>query len=247
MERLADKVVIVTGASKGIGAGIARAMAREGASVVVNYASSKTDADRVVEDIVGQGGEAIAVQADTSSAEDVERLFAESARAFGPVDVLVNNAGVFRFGPFVETTEESFHWHFNTNVLGPVLTTLAAVKQFGPSGGSVINISSVVGSHARPSATIYSSTKGALDTLTRALALELGERNIRVNAVAPGHTETEGTKEMFAGDVGVKLAAESPLSRLGQPSDIAAAVVFLASDDAKWITGEVLRASGGAI
>ncbi|MEZ6319309.1 MAG: glucose 1-dehydrogenase [Phycisphaerales bacterium] len=247
MERLADKVVIVTGASKGIGAGIARAMAREGASVVVNYASSKTDADRVVEDIVGQGGEAIAVQADTSSAEDVERLFAESARAFGPVDVLVNNAGVFRFGPFVETTEESFHWHFNTNVLGPVLTTLAAVKQFGPSGGSVINISSVVGSHARPSATIYSSTKGALDTLTRALALELGERNIRVNAVAPGHTETEGTKEMFAGDVGAKLAAESPLSRLGQPSDIAAAVVFLASDDAKWITGEVLRASGGAI
>jgi len=247
MGKLRNKVAIVTGASKGIGAGVALALAAEGAAVVVNYASSKKGADKVVGQITAAGGRAVAVQADVSNAADVARLFDETQKAFGAPDVLVNNAGVFKFGPFAEITEEVFHWHYNTNVLGPVLTTLAALKHFKSEGGSIINISSIVGSHARPMATIYSSTKAALDNLTRGLALELGGRGIRVNAIAPGHTRTEGTETMFAGEAGPKLAAESPFNRLGEDNDIAKVVVFLASGDSSWITGEVIRAGGGAI
>jgi 3-oxoacyl-[acyl-carrier protein] reductase len=201
----------------------------------------------VVGQITAAGGKALAVKGDVSKAADVTRLFEETQKIFGPPDVLVNNAGVFKFGPFAETTEEVFHWHYNTNVLGPILTTLTALKHFKSGGGSIINISSIVGSHARPMATIYSSTKAALDNLTRGLALELGAKGIRVNAIAPGHTRTEGTETIFAGQVGTKLAAESPFNRIGEDNDIAKVAVFLASDDASWITGEVIRAGGGAI
>ena len=247
MGKLRNQVAIVTGASKGIGAGIAFALAAEGAAVVVNYASSKKGADKVVGEITAAGGRAVPVQGDVSKAADVARLFEETRKAFGAPDVLVNNAGVFKFGPFAETTEEVFHWHYNTNVLGPILTTLGALKHFKSEGGSIINISSIVGSHARPMATIYSSTKAALDNLTRGLALELGAKGIRVNAIAPGHTRTEGTETIFAGEVGPKLAAESPFNRIGEDNDIAKVAVFLASDDAAWITGEVIRAGGGVI
>lgn len=162
--------------------------------------------------------------------------------------MLVNNAGVFKFAPFAETTEESFHWHYNTNVLGPILTTLEALKHFGPAGASVINISSIVGSNPRPMAALYASSKAAINNLTRAMALELGSRNIRVNAIAPGHTKTEGTESiaLFEGE-GAALANESPFKRFGQPSDIARVAVFLASDDSAWITGEVIRVAGGTI
>jgi 3-oxoacyl-[acyl-carrier protein] reductase len=247
MGKLRNKVAIVTGASKGIGAGIALALAAEEAAVVVNYASSKNGADKVVGQITAAGGKALAVKGDVSKAADVTRLFEETQKIFGPPDVLVSNAGVFKLGPFAETTEEVFHWHYNTNVLGPILTTLTALKHFKSGGGSIINISSIVGSHARPMATIYSSTKAALDNLTRGLALELGAKGIRVNAIAPGHTRTEGTETIFAGQVGTKLAAESPFNRIGEDNDIAKVAVFLASDDASWITGEVIRAGGGAI
>jgi 3-oxoacyl-[acyl-carrier protein] reductase len=248
MGALDGKVAVVTGASKGIGAGIALAMGRQGASVVVNYSTSKAGADRVVGEIMAEGGKAIAIQADVSQAADVARLFAETVKEFGLPSVLVNNAAVFSFGPFTETMrEETFHWMFNVNVLGPMLTTLEALKNFSPSGGSIINIGSVVGSHARATTTVYAATKGAIDSFTRALALELGERNIRVNAIAPGHTQTEGTTTIFADEVGVKLAAESPFKRMGTPADIGRVAAFLASDESSWITGEVIRVGGGVI
>jgi 3-oxoacyl-[acyl-carrier protein] reductase len=243
--RLSEKVAIVTGASKGIGAGIALAMGREGAAVVVNYSSSEAAAKKVVAEIIAAGGKAVGIQGDVSKAADVARLFAETKKAFGTPNVLVNNAGVFRPGPFAETTEDTFHWHFNTNVLGPVLTSLEAIKSFGDEGGSIINISSIVGSRARPMIAVYSSTKAAVENLTHGLALELGGRNIRVNAISPGHTATEGTSGMFAGDIGPTLAKESVFNRLGQPEDIAPVAVFLASDEARWVTGEVIRAAGG--
>jgi 3-oxoacyl-[acyl-carrier protein] reductase len=238
-------VAVVTGASKGIGAGIARGLAEAGASVVVNYAIDKAGADRVVAEVTERGGKAVAVQGDVSKAADVHRLFAEAVRAFGRLDVLVNNAGVYRFGPIEGVTEAEFHRHYDTNVLGPILTVQEALKHFGPNGGSVINISSVVGASPWPQATLYSSTKAAIDNLTRGLALELAPRKVRVNAVAPGTTESEGTSDLFEGDEVKKVIASTPLGRVGTPADIARVVVFLASDDSAWVTGEIIRASGG--
>jgi 3-oxoacyl-[acyl-carrier protein] reductase len=240
-------VAVVTGASKGIGAGIARELAEAGASVVVNYASDRAGADRVVADVTRGGGKAVAVQGDVSKAADVKRLFAEAARSFRRVDVLVNNAGVYRFAPIEEVTEEEFHRQYGINVLGTILSIQEALKYFGPEGGSVINLSSVVGSAPWPQMTLYSSTKAAIDNLTRGLALELAPRKVRVNAVAPGATESEGTAELqvFDGDEGKKIIASIPFGRLGTPADIARVAVFLASDDSAWVTGEIIRASGG--
>jgi 3-oxoacyl-[acyl-carrier protein] reductase len=245
--RLVGKVAVVTGASKGIGAGIARGLAEDGASVVVNYASDKAGADRVVAEVTERGGKAVAVQGDVSKAADVQRLFAEAVRAFGGLDVLVNNAGVYRFGPIEGVTEAEFHRHYDTNVLGPILAVQEALKHFGPEGGSVINLSSIVGAAPWPQAVLYSSTKAAIDNLTRGLSLELAPRKVRVNAVAPGTTESEGTSDLhlFEGDEGKKVIASTPLGRLGTPADIARVVVFLASDDSAWVTGEIIRAAGG--
>jgi len=244
---LQDKVAIVTGASKGIGAGIAKRFGAEGASVVVNYASAKQDAERVVAEITGHGGKAIAVQGDMSKAADVKRLFEETKKTFGALDVLVNNAGVFQFEPLEEVTEEEFHREFNTNVLGPILTVQEAVKYFGPGGGSVINVSSVASFSPMPMSVVYSATKSALDSITRVLAMELGPRKIRVNSIAPGYTETEGVHRIgFIESDGAKdLVARTPLGRPGQPEDIAPVAVFLASADSGWLTGETVVASGG--
>ncbi|MGO9471793.1 MAG: SDR family NAD(P)-dependent oxidoreductase [Isosphaeraceae bacterium] len=246
-DRLAGKVAVVTGASKGIGAGIARGLGEAGASVVVNYASDRAGADRVVAEVTRKGGKAVAVQGDVSKAADVGRMLAEAIRAFGRLDILVNNAGVYKLGPFESITEEEFHRHYDTNVLGPILAVREALKHFGPEGGTVINISSIVGAAPWPQAVLYSSTKAAVDNLTRGLALELASRKVRVNAVAPGTTESEGTSDLhlFEGDEGKKVIASTPLGRLGTPADIARVVVFLASDDSAWVTGEVIRASGG--
>jgi 3-oxoacyl-[acyl-carrier protein] reductase len=247
--RLSNKVAIVTGASKGIGAGIAMALGAAGASVAVNYSSDREGAERVVEAITENRGEAIAVGADVSKAADVARLFQEVDSAFGRLDVLVNNAGVFRFGALGDITEESFRFHYNTNVLGTILTVQEAVKRFGADGGSVINLSSIVGSHPVAGVLLYASSKGAIETLTRGLALELAPRKIRVNAIAPGHTETEGNVAAgtFKGGAGAVLAGKTPLGRLGRVADIAPLAVFLASDESAWITGEVIRAAGGLV
>src|SRR5258706_2358014 len=246
--KLSGKVAIVTGASKGIGAEISRGLAGESAPVVVNYSSSRSAADKVVADVKSAGGRAAAVQGDMSNAADVKQLFTETAKAFHRLDVLVNNAGVFKFSPLAEITEESFHWHYNINVLGPILTTVEALKHFGPTGGSVINISSIVGSNSRAMAGLYASSKAAINSLTRTMALELGSRKIRVNAIAPGHTKTEGTESisLFEGE-GAELANESPFKRFGEPQDIARVAEFLPSDDPPWITGEVIRVAGGTI
>ena len=249
MSSLTDKVAIVTGASKGIGSGIAEALAAAGARVAVNYSSDRKGAERVAQTIIDGGGEAIAIGADVSKAADVARLFKEVDTAFGRLDVLVNNAGVFRFGAFAEITEESFHVHFNINVLGSILTVQEAIKRFGSNGGSIINLSSIVGSHPVAGALLYASTKGAIETLTKGLALELAPRKIRVNAIAPGHTETEGNiaAGTFDSGAGVVLANKTPLGRLGRVTDIAPLAVFLASDESAWITGEVIRAAGGLV
>ena len=247
MSRLTGKVAVVTGASKGIGAGIAKALAAEGAAVVVNYASSKKDADRVVAEIAGKGGKAVAVKGDVSKASDVQRLFQETKTAFGAPDVLVNNAGVFEFEPIEDVTEDEFHREFNTNVLGTILAIQEAVKHFGPQGGSVINISSIASANPVPNSVVYSATKGAVDSITRGLAKELATRNIRVNAIAPGGVETEGTHRIgvIGSDFQKQMVADTPLGRLGQPEDIARVAVFLASEDAQWLTGERITASGG--
>lgn len=248
MGQLSGKVAVVTGASKGIGAGIARSLAEAGASVVVNYASSKEGADKVVGDIKAKGGKAVAVQADMSKSTDVKRLFAETKKAFGgTVDVLVNNAGIYKFQPLEEITESEFHRHFNTNVLGPILATQEAAKHFGPSGGSVINISSVASESPTPGASVYSATKGALDTLTNVLARELAPKKIRVNTIAPGGVETEGVHAagIMGTDFEKQIISGTPLGRLGQPDDIARVAVFLASDQSGWLTGERISASGG--
>jgi len=249
MSRLSYKVAIVTGASKGIGGGIATALAAAGARVAVNYSSDREGAERVAQAITDNGGEAITVGADVSKAADVARLFKEVDSAFGRLDVLVNNAGVFRFGAFAEITEKSFHLHYDINVLGTILTVQEAIKRFGADGGSIINLSSIVGSHPVAGALLYASTKGAIETMTRGLALELAPRKIRVNAIAPGHTETEGnvTAGTFEGGAGAALAAKTPLGRLGRVRDIAPVAVFLASDESAWITGEVIRAAGGLV
>jgi 3-oxoacyl-[acyl-carrier protein] reductase len=247
MGKLADKVAIVTGASKGIGAGIARAFAAEGAAVVVNYASSRDGADRVVDEITSNGGQAIAIQGDVSNAADVQRLFEETRERLGPVDVLVNNAGVYQYNPIEAITEDELHRQFNTNVLGTILATQEAVKQFGPHGGSVINISSVVSTSPLEGATVYSATKGAVDSITGVLARELGGRKIRVNAIAPGGVDTEGvrTAGVKGSDFERQMVASTPLGRLGEVDDIARVAVFLASADAGWVTGERITASGG--
>ncbi|NDL64101.1 SDR family NAD(P)-dependent oxidoreductase [Acerihabitans arboris] len=247
MTQLQGKVAVVTGASKGIGAGIAKSFAAAGASVVVNYASSREDADKVVAAIVGSGGKAIAVQGDVASALDVQRIFSAARDAYGPLDVLVNNAGVFAFGPLEEVTEAEFHRQFNINVLGTILSTREALKYFSPLGGSVINITSVVSTHPTPGTTIYAATKGAIDTLTVGLSKELGPRGIRVNAVAPGGVATEGAAQagVLGSDFEKELVAQTPLGRFGQPADIAKVALFLASDAAAWLTGERISASGG--
>jgi 3-oxoacyl-[acyl-carrier protein] reductase len=249
MSRLPNKVAIVTGASKGIGGGIATALAAEGARVAVNYSADREGAERIVKTVIENGGEAIAVGADVSKAADVARLFKEVDSAFGKLDVLVNNAGVFRFGALTDITQESFHFHYNINVLGVILAVQEAIKRFGTEGGSIINLSSIVGSHPVAGALLYASTKGAIETLTKGLALELAPRKIRVNAIAPGHTETEGNVAAgtFEGGGGAALAAKTPLGRLGRVTDIAPLAVFLASDESAWITGEVIRAAGGLV
>jgi 3-oxoacyl-[acyl-carrier protein] reductase len=246
-QKLAGKVAVVTGASKGIGAEIARELAFEGAAVVVNYASSRAGADKVVSDITKQGGKAVAVQADVSQQNDVQRLFAEAKKAFGRVDVLVNNAGIYEFGSLEEITADHFHRQFNLNVLGLLLTTREAVKQFGPDGGNVVNISSVVSTLTPPGTSVYSATKAAVDAITRSLAKELGPRKIRVNAVNPGMVETEGTHTAGITDSDFRRQTEAttPLGRIGKPHDIAPAVVFLASGDSGWLTGETLVIAGG--
>jgi 3-oxoacyl-[acyl-carrier protein] reductase len=246
-QRLKGKVAIVTGASKGIGAAIATQFAQEGAAVVVNYASSKEGAERVVGEITRGGGRAVAVQADLSKPADIRRLFAEAKKAFDRLDVLVNNAGIYEFAPLEEVTAEHFHKQFDLNVLGLILASQEAVKQFGRGGGSIINISSVVATSGAPNASVYSAAKGAVDALTRALAKELGPRNIRVNAINPGMVETEGVHAagLSESDFRKQIEAQTPLGRIGQSQDIAPAAVFLASDDARWITGETLHIAGG--
>jgi len=247
MSKLAGKVAVVTGASKGIGAAIAKAFAAEGAAVVVNYATSREGADKVVAAITGAGGKAIAVQADVAKLADVTRLFAESEKAFGPADILVNNAGLYQFAPLDDITEEHFHRHFDTNVLGLLLATQAAARQFGERGGAVINIGSVVTSLTPPAAAVYTATKGAVDTITRTFAKELGPRKIRVNSINPGGVETEGTHTagIIGGEMEAQMVAQTPLGRIGQPEDIARVAVFLASADAGWVTGELIQTAGG--
>lgn len=246
-QKLAGKVAVVTGASKGIGASIARHLADEGAAVVVNYASSKAGADKVVADITKAGGKAIAVQADVSKPDDIRRLFAETQRHFDKLDVLVNNAGVYEFAPISEVTAEHFHKQFDLNVLGLLLATQEAVKYFGSAGGAIVNVSSIVADLAPPNTSVYSATKAAVNAITRSLAQELGARKIRVNAVNPGMIETEGTHSagITDSDFRKETEAQTPLGRIGQPQDIAPAVVFLASDDSSWVTGETLYISGG--
>jgi 3-oxoacyl-[acyl-carrier protein] reductase len=246
-QKLAGKVAIVTGASKGIGAAIATHLAAAGASVVVNYSSSKEGADRVVDLISKRGGHAVAVQANVSEAADIKRLFAETKAAFGRLDILVNNAGIFEFAPLEAVTAEHFHKQFNLNVLGLLLTTQKAVESFGSSGGSIINISSVAGVNPPPGASVYSATKASVDAVTKSLAKELGARKIRVNSLNPGMIETEGvhTAGFLGTDFHKAIIAATPLGRIGQPDDIGPVAVFLASDDAGWITGQTLLVSGG--
>lgn len=247
MANLKGKVAIVTGASKGIGAQIARALGAAGAAVAVNYASDKDGAERVVADIVRADGRAVAIQADVAKRADVVRLFAETRQAFGPTDVLVNNAGVYRFGPVEEVVEEEFHRQFGTNVLGPLLTIQEAVKQFGAKGGSIINVGSSASRSPTPQSVVYSATKHALDGITAVLSQELGARKIRVNSLNPGPVETEGAHAggLIGSDFMNQMIQRIPLGRIGQPQDIGPAAVFLASDDSAWLTGELLYASGG--
>ncbi len=245
--KLEGKVAVVTGASKGIGAEIARQIAAAGAAVAVNYSSSRQGADKVVEQIKKAGGKAIAVQANVAKKADIERLFAETQSAFGRVDVLVNNAGVYDFAPLDAITEEHYHKQFDLNVLGLILTTQEAVKHFGDKGGSIVNISSVVAKLALPGATVYAATKAAVDSITRTHAAELGPKKIRVNSVNPGMVTTEGN-QMAAdpeNEFRKMVLAQTPLGRVGEVDDIAPAVVYLASDDAKWVTGESLYIAGG--
>jgi 3-oxoacyl-[acyl-carrier protein] reductase len=246
-QKLAGKVAVVTGASKGIGAAIALHLAAEGAAVVVNYATSKAGADRVVSEIVGKGGKAIAVQANVANQADIQRLFAETKKTFARLDILVNNAGIYEFAPLETVTSEHFHKMFDLNVLGLILASQEAVKHFGPGGGSIVNISSVVATVAPPQTAVYSATKAAVDAVTRSLAKELGPRKIRVNSINPGMVETEGVHAagIAESDFRKQIEAQTPLGRIGQPQDIAPAAVFLASSDSSWITGETFYISGG--
>ena len=247
MHKLEGKVAVVSGASKGIGASIAKHMAAEGAAVVVNYASSNEGANRVVADIEKNGGRAIAVQADVAKKADIERLFSEAKKAFGKIDILVNNAGIYEFSPIEAVTEEHFHKQFNLNVLGLILASQEAVKHFGSSGGSIINISSGASTMAPANTSVYSATKAAVDAVTRSLAKELGSRNIRVNSINPGMVETEGVHAagIMESDFRKQVQSQTPLGRIGQPQDIAPVAVFLASSDSAWMTGESLLITGG--
>jgi 3-oxoacyl-[acyl-carrier protein] reductase len=248
MSKLSGKVAIVTGASKGIGAGIAKGLAAAGAAVVVNYAGGKADAERVVAEIVQRDGRAIAVQGDVAREDDVRRLFDSAKSTFGAPSILVNNAGVYAFQALGEITQAEYRRLFDTNVLGVILASQRALEHFGPDGGSIINISSIVSTNATPGTAVYSATKAALDSMTRVLSRELGPRKIRVNSLSPGPTDTEGSRALgfFETEQGQRFIESTPLGRLGTPSDIAPAAVFLASDAGAWITGESIRVSGGA-
>ena len=245
--KLNGKVAVVTGASKGIGAGIAKEFAAEGASVVVNYASAKQDADRVVDEISKRGGKAMAIQGNVAKKAEAERLLAEAEKAFGKIDILVNNAGVYEFVPVEEVTEKQFHRMFDTNVLGMLLVTQEALKHFNSDGGSIINIGSLASSLTPPTAVVYNATKGAVDAITRTLAKELGPRKIRVNAINPGMVITDGviSAGFHESDMRKMFESQTPLGRVGETDDIAPAAVFFASDDSAWITGETLVIAGG--
>lgn len=247
MNKLKNKVAVVTGASKGIGAAIAKYFAAEGAKVVVNYASSKEDAEKVVKAITENGGTAIAVQGDVSKKADIDRLFEETKNAFGTLDILVNNAGIYQFSPIEEFAEASFHQQFGINVLGSLLAIQASVKLFGEKGGSIINISSEAAKTPLPAASVYSATKAAVDAITIALSKEFSGKNIRINSILPGVVETEGTHTagVINSEAETKMVANTPLGRTGQPDDIAKVAVFLASEDSAWITGEKISVSGG--
>jgi 3-oxoacyl-[acyl-carrier protein] reductase len=246
MGELTGKVAVVTGASKGIGAAIARALAKAGAAVAVNYASNKADADRVVGEIVKTGGKAVAVQADVAKRADVKRLFEETREKLGRPNILVNNAGVYKFGALESLTDEDFHRLFDTNVLGAILVTQEAVKAFDGSGGSVINLSTISSTNPSPNSLLYSASKSAIDTITRELAIELAGKGIRVNAIAPGMTETEGFAAAgLSAESAKALGFSLPMGRLGQPEDIARVALFLASDQSAWVTGERISVSGG--
>jgi 3-oxoacyl-[acyl-carrier protein] reductase len=246
-KKLIGKVAVVTGASKGIGASIAKYLAAEGATVVVNYASSREGADSVVAEIASHGGHAIALQADVAKQADIERLFAETKKAFGKLDILINNAGVYEFSPLEGITEPHFHRMFDLNVLGLILTSREAAKHFGPEGGSIVNISSLASVLTPPNAAVYSGTKAAVDAVTKSLAKELGPRKIRVNAINPGMVVTEGARSggFIESDFRKQLEAGTPLGRIGQVEDISPAAVFFASADSSWITGETLVIAGG--
>ena len=245
--KLKDKVAVVTGASKGIGASIAKHLAAEGASVVVNYSSSKAGADKVVSEIAAEGGKAVAVQANVARKSEIDRLFAETKKAFGKLDILVNNAGVYEFGPLENITEEQFHKLFDLNVLGLLLTTQKAVEYFGPAGGNIVNVSSIAGINPPANGAVYSATKGAVDAVTKSLAKELGSKKIRVNSINPGMVETEGvhSAQILGTDFHKQVLAQTPLGRIGQPEDIAKVATFLASADSAWITGETFVIAGG--
>lgn len=247
MSKLTGKVALVTGASKGIGASIAEHLAAQGASVVVNYSSSKQGAETVVKHITENGGKAIALQGDVSKPADIQRLFADTKNAYGKLDILVNNAGVYEFSPLEAITPEHFHKQFDLNVLGLLLTTQEAVKLIGPEGGSIVNISSIVGPMPGPTASVYSATKAAVDAVTISLSQELGPKKIRVNSVNPGMVETEGLHSagFDEGDFRKMVESRTPLGRIAQPEDIARAAVFFASDDAGWVTGQTLIVAGG--
>ena len=248
-KKLSGKVAVVTGASKGIGAAIATHLAAAGAAVVVNYSSSKEGAERVVKEITSKEGKAVAVQANMAKKGDIERLFADALKAFGRLDILVNNAGVYEFLPLADVTEEHFHKQFDLNVLGLLLASKEAAKHFGSAGGSIVNISSVASTATPPTTAVYSATKAAVDAITKTLAKELGPRKIRVNAINPGMVETEGVRAMgiMESDFRKQTEAQTPLGRIGQPNDVGPAAVFLASEDAGWITGETIRVSGGFV
>ena len=246
-DKLNGKVAVVTGASKGIGAGIAKEFGEAGAAVIVNYASSKTDADKVVNEITKRGGKAVAVQGSVTKKDDVEKLFAAAEKAFGKLDILVNNAGVYEFVPLEDVTEQQFHKMFDTNVLGMLLATQEALKYFNADGGSIINIGSLASSLTPPTAVVYNATKGAVDAITRTLAKELGPRKIRVNSINPGMVITEGAVAggYTEGEMRNMFESMTPLGRVGETDDIAPAAVFFASDDSKWVTGETLLIAGG--